>query len=140
MSTDLKINKSKGMDDHAIQFEIRKLQESISSIETNISDIKTEYDKQMRELAEETNYDPWFYAAIGFSAVWFLYKLFSASLVIIFSSFVLLIFLCCMFYVYKKFLHKETRVIEIKEEYEKNLLEQEKLLAERREALSQYER
>ena len=140
MSTDLKINKIEGMSDHAIQFEIENLRKSISAIEGNISDIKAEYDKQMSELAEETNYDPWFYAAIGFSAIWLLYKLFTASLFIAFSSFCLLAFICGMFYIYKKFLHKEKRVVEIKAESEKRLQEQEGILLLRHKELENYEK
>jgi Ca2+/Na+ antiporter len=131
ISTNLKIKKNEGMSDHAIQFEITKLQKSISSIEANIAKITEEYDKQMSELAEERNYDPWFYAAGALLFVLFLFKL-------TFSSFLILMLFIGLFVAYKKFLHKEKRVIEIKQDYEQNLKNQENLLVKRHEELEKY--
>ena len=131
MSSDLKINKTDGMSNHAIQFEIDKLQKSVSSIEKNIVKIKEEYDKEMSELAEEKNYDPWFYVAGALLFILFLFKL-------TFSSFFLLAIFVGLFVAYKKFLHKEKRVVEINQEYKSKLKEQETLLADRQEELQKY--
>lgn len=137
--SELRINKSDGMSDHAIQFEIDKLQKSIKMLEANIADLNVEYEKQMGELAEERNYDPWFYAGIGVCVVWFIYKLFTDRLLIIFFSFFFLGIVCTAFYLYKNFLHKGKRVIGIKEDHQAKLKKQEELLAKRREELAQYE-
>lgn len=119
------------MSDHAVKFEIEKLQKSISTIEKNIAKVNADYEKEMGELAEERNYDPWFYAAGALLFILFLFKR-------TFSSFFLLLLFAGLFYAYKKFLHKERRVIDIKEEFAKNLKEQEELLAKRQEELKKY--
>lgn len=121
------------MSDHAIQFEITKLQKSISAIENNITDIREEYDQQMTELAEEKNYDPWFYSAGIILVILFLFKL-------TFSCFFLLLIFGGLFYCYKKFLHKEKRVIDIKKDFEQKLQEQKELLAKRQGELQKYEK
>jgi len=133
MSSNLKINKTEGMNDHAVKFEIDKLQKSLFSIEKNIVQIKEEYDKQMSELAEEKNYDPWFYLAGALLFILFLFKL-------TFSSFVLLAIFAGIFIAYKKFLHKEKRVVEINKEYQSKLKKQETLLAGRQEELQKYKK
>lgn len=137
--TELKVNKNSRMRDHAVRFEIEKLQKSISNIEKNIADFDAEYESQVNEIEEEINYDPWFYAAIIICFLWFIYKIFTDRLLIIFSSFIFLLIICGLFFLYKKFLHRDKRLQDIKDEHQHKIEEQEKLIATRRKELAEYE-
>lgn len=138
--SELKINRSEGISDHAKQFEVDKLQKSITSLEHNISDINSKFEKEMEELAEEKNYDIYFKIGIPFGAIWFVYKVFTDSWVVSSFSFIFFAIICGLFFAYKKFLNKEARVKDFKEKHQQKLQEQEELLAKRREELSKFEK
>lgn len=105
-----------------------QLKKGISSLEENIVDNREDYEKSMSELAEEKNYDLWFQIGGAVMVVLFLYKR-------TFSSFFIVLIFGGIYYGYWKYLRKETRVVEIKEGYEKRLNELELLLDKRKKEL-----
>ena len=88
-------------------FEAGQLRKAVAEIEKNIAEIEKGFELKTGELAKERNYEPWFYMALGIAVLFFLFKL-------TFSSFFLAAFLGGLVYLYKKFLHKDVRMLELK--------------------------
>ncbi len=109
-------------------FEAGQLRKAVAEIEKNIAEIEKGFELKTGELAKERNYEPWFYMALGIAVLFFLFKL-------TFSSFFLAAFLGGLVYLYKKFLHKDVRMLELKFEHDKNMESQIKLLGQRRKEL-----
>jgi len=122
---ELKLNKRETASEHNTLFEIDKLEKSIVDIEHNITDINEEFHLQMKDLAKERNYEPWFKVALITGIVWFIYKH-------SFSSFFLFLILLACFLIYKKFFHKEKRVLELKEDLKVKLQPKEAILAQQK--------
>ena len=124
----LLVNKNELNSGSINEFEMGQLKKGISSLEENIVDNREDYEKSMSELAEEKNYDLWFQIGGAVMVVLFLYKR-------TFSSFFIVLIFGGIYYGYWKYLRKETRVVEIKEGYEKRLNELELLLDKRKKEL-----
>lgn len=124
----LSLNKSESNSESINEFEVGQLKKSIFSLEEKIVENRDDYEKSMSELAEERNYDLWFQIGGGLLIILFLFKR-------TFSSFFIVLIFGAIYYGYRKYLRKENRVVEIKEDYEKRLNELELLLDKRKKEL-----
>ncbi|MBN1865385.1 MAG: hypothetical protein JW808_10825 [Victivallales bacterium] len=128
----LKLKNDSGKTSGSNSFEAGQLHRGVAEIERKIAEIEEEFKAKSDELSKERNYEPWFYIALGIGVLFFLFKL-------TFSSFFLAAFLGGLVYLYKKFLHKDVRILEMQKVHEKNLELQRQLLGQRRKELDTLE-
>jgi hypothetical protein len=121
----LKLNTDENKVSYEAVVESELIKKSIVTLEKTILEINNRYSENIQEIEEEKDYELYIKIGLGIVVLLFLFKL-------TFSSFFFVLIMVGLYLAFKKFLSKEARIADLKQQCKVELKEKEELLRKQR--------
>ena len=117
----LKLNNDQNKASYEAIVESELIKKSIDSLKKTIEEIKNRYSENIQEIEEEKDFELYIKIGLGIVILLFFIKL-------TFSSFCFVLIMFGLFYAFKKYLSKDSRIRSLKEQLDAELKPKQELL------------